>query len=114
MLKPNTACREVVRQIQTLLRLQGRPPIDEGDSAYIQARQRLPRQRLEQALSATAQAAERRAGSGGQLGNRPVKVVDGSTTQLPIRPETRNVILNLPARNPVAVSPSSALWRCSP
>ena len=83
MLKPNTSCREVVRQVQALLRLQGRPLIGEGDSAYIQARHRLPRERLEKALSATAQAAERRAGSGGQLGQRPVKVVDGSTTQLP-------------------------------
>ena len=83
MLKPKTSCREVVRQVQALLRLQGRAPIDEGDSAYVQARQRLPKERLEKALSATAQAAERRAGSGGQLGNRPVKVVDGSTTQLP-------------------------------
>ena len=34
-------------------------------------------------MSATAQAADRRAGSGGQLQGRPVKVVDGSTTQLP-------------------------------
>src|SRR5216683_245472 len=63
MLKPETSCREVVRQVQ--------------------ARQRLPKERLEKALSATAQAAERRAGSGGQLHHRPVKVVDGSTTQLP-------------------------------
>jgi len=83
MLKPKTSCREVVRQVQACLRLQGRAPIDEGDSAYVQARQRLPKERLEKALSATAQAAERRSGSGGQLGKRPVKVVDGSTTQLP-------------------------------
>jgi hypothetical protein len=83
MLKPKTSCREVVRQVQALLRLQGRAPVDENDSAYVQARQRLPRERLEKALSATAQAAERRAGSEGQLRDRPVKVVDGSTTQLP-------------------------------
>jgi hypothetical protein len=83
MLKPKTSCREVVRQVQALLRLQGRAPIDDHDSAYIQARQRLPRERLEKALTATAQAAERRAGSGGQLRDRSVKVVDGSTTQLP-------------------------------
>ncbi len=83
MLKPKTACREVVRQVQALLRLRGRPPIDEGDSAYIQARQRLPRERLEKALGTTAQVADRRVGSGGQINGRPVKVVDGSTTQLP-------------------------------
>ena len=89
LLKPKTSCREVVRQVQAFLRLQGRRPLQEGDSAYIQARQRLPRQRLEQALAATAQAADRRAGSGGQLNGRPVKVIDGSTTQLPDTPQNQ-------------------------
>jgi hypothetical protein len=82
MLKPCTSCREVVRQVQALLRLQGLAPIDEDDSAYVQARQRLPKERLEKALAATAEAADRHAGSGGQLAGRPVKVVDASTTQL--------------------------------
>jgi hypothetical protein len=89
VLKPHTACREVVRQVQALLCLHGRPPVDEGDSAYIQARQRLPKQRLEQALSATAQAADRRVGGGGALQGRPVKVADGSTTQLPDTPKNQ-------------------------
>ena len=89
LLKPKTSCREVVRQVQALLRLQGRAPVDESDSAYIQARQRLPRERLQKALSATAQAAERRFGSDGQLRGRPVKVVDGSTIQLPDTPRNQ-------------------------
>jgi hypothetical protein len=83
LLQPRTSCREVVRQAQALFRLHGLGPVKEGDSAYIQARQRLPRERLEKAINAAALAAERRAGSGGQLQGRPVKVVDGSTTQLP-------------------------------
>jgi hypothetical protein len=83
MLKPKTPCREVVRQVQALFRLHGRGWVDEGDSAYVQARQRLPRERLEKALRATAQAADLRAGHGGQLQGRWVKVVDGSTTHLP-------------------------------
>jgi len=73
LLKPHTSCREVVRQVQALFRLHGQGPVDEGDSAYVQARLRLPCERLEKALHATAQAADRRAGSGGQLGGRPVK-----------------------------------------
>jgi hypothetical protein len=89
MLKPRTSCREVVRHVQAHLRLLGRAPINEGDSAYIQARQRLPRERLEKALATTARAAECRAGSGGQLGTRPVKVVDGSTLQLPDTPRNQ-------------------------
>jgi hypothetical protein len=89
VLKPKTSCREVVRQVQALFRLAGRGLIDEGDSAYVQARQRLPKERLEKALAATAQAADRRAGCGGQLQGRPVKVVDGSTTQLADTPENQ-------------------------
>jgi hypothetical protein len=82
MLQPGTSCREVVRHAQALLRLLWRTPIDEGNSAYVQARQRLPRERFEPALSATARTADQRVGSGGQLQGRPVKVVDASTTQL--------------------------------
>ena len=89
VLKPKTSCREVVRQVQALFRLHGRGWIDESDSAYIQARQRLPRERLEKALSVTAQAADQRAGSGGQLNGRPVKVVDASSTQLPDTPQNQ-------------------------
>lgn len=84
MLKPGTACREVVRHVQALLRLQNRPPIEEDNSAYVQARQRLPLERMEAALKATAQAADLRASpSCGQWQGRPVKVVDASSTQLP-------------------------------
>ena len=83
LLKPKTSCREVVRQVQALFQLHDQGPVDEGDSAYVQARLRLPRERLERALRATAQTADRRVGSVGQLQGRPVKVADGSTTQLP-------------------------------
>jgi hypothetical protein len=89
VLKPKTSCREVVRQVQALFRLAGRGLIDRGDSAYVQARLRLPKERLEKALTATAQAADRRAGCGGQLQGRPVKVVDCSTTQLADTPKNQ-------------------------
>jgi Transposase DDE domain len=87
MLKPGTPCREVVRQVQALFRLHGLGLVDESDSAYVQARQRLPRERLEKALAATAQAADRRVCGHAQLQGRTVKVVDGSTTQLADTPE---------------------------
>lgn len=83
MLKPRTACREVVRQVQAARSLADLPPIDDDDSAYVQARQRLPVERLTGALQATAATADRRAGTGGTLRGRPVKVVDGSATSLP-------------------------------
>ena len=83
MLQPGTSCREVVRQVQALFRLHDKGPVDAGDSAYVQARQRLPKERLQKTLAATAQAAGRRVNPGGHLQGRPVKVVDCSTTQLP-------------------------------
>ena len=82
LLKPRTACREVVRQVQAQRRLQGQASISEGDSAYVQARLRLPKERLQKALVSTSQTADRRVGPRPLLQGRPVKVVDGSSTQL--------------------------------
>ena len=83
MLKPETPCREVVRAVQALFTSVGKGAVDEKTSAYIQARQRLPKERLEKALESTAATADRRVQDQGQLNGRPVKVVDCSTTQLP-------------------------------
>lgn len=89
MLKPQTACREVVRNVQALMRLQGWRPIAEKDSAYIQARSRLPQERLERALASTARVADRLSGGCGHLAGRPIKVVDSSTTQLADTPSNQ-------------------------
>src|SRR6266568_3246147 len=70
MLQPNTSCREVVRQVQALCRLNGWGAVGEGDSAYVQARLRLPQERLEKALTATAQAASARVDPGAALHGR--------------------------------------------
>jgi hypothetical protein len=86
MLKPNTACREVVRQVQALACLQNKGSVDQSASAYIQARQRLPQECLERILAATARAAEQRAAAPTGLQGRPLKVVDGSSVQLPDTP----------------------------
>ena len=61
----------------------------EGDSAYVQARQRVPGGHLEKALRATAQAAQSRAGNCKLLQGRPIKAVDGSTTQLADTPQNQ-------------------------
>lgn len=90
LLKPQTACREVVRQVQALFRLKGLGPVDGGTSAYCQARMRLPRERMEKALAATARHADRRAGEAGHLGGRPVKVVDGTTVRLADTPPNQD------------------------
>lgn len=82
MLKPKTSCRDVVRAVQALFQSRGWGTVDEGTSAYVQARQRLPAERLEQALAITAQIADRRVGGQGHINRRVVKVVDASTSQM--------------------------------
>jgi hypothetical protein len=89
MLQLNTSCRGVVRQLQAMLILEGRPAVDEGNSAYCQARARLPERLLEQIFSVSAQAADQRVGSSAFLLGRVVKVMDGSTLCLPDTPENQ-------------------------
>jgi hypothetical protein len=78
---PGSACREVVRQVQALFKLLGRGAVDQDDSAYCQARQRLPKERLEQLLAISSAKADQRAGPGGQINGRDVRIVDGSSAQ---------------------------------
>jgi hypothetical protein len=75
----NTSCREVVRQVQALLALQGARQLDEGNSGYCQARARLPLALLEDTLADTAGAADRLIGPTGFLQGRTVKVCDCTT-----------------------------------
>jgi len=57
VLKPDCPCREIVRQVQALFGLQGQGPVDEGTSAYCQARKRLPLDTLQRLRVAFAAAA---------------------------------------------------------
>ena len=86
ILKPNTSCREVVRQVQALFTLKGWGKVDESSGAYCLARQRLPTETLATILKATAATADQRAGQSSCLAGRPVKVVDGSSVKLPDTP----------------------------
>jgi hypothetical protein len=84
MLHPATSCREVVRQIQGLFcEADLSAAVDEGTSAYCQARKRLPLAILQRARVAAADHAEKLLPEDQQLwrGWRP-KVVDGSTLSL--------------------------------
>lgn len=100
MLKPRTACREVARQVQALFRLAGRPRVKSGPSAYCQARLRLPRERLEQALHHLAQQADQRCGASSGLQGRVVKVVDGTTVQLADTQENQQPYPQSPYQQP--------------
>jgi hypothetical protein len=100
MLKPQTACREVTRQVQALFRLTGRCRMNSGPSAYCQARLRLPRERLEQALHHLAHHADQRGGAGDCLQGRVVKVVDGTMVQLPDTRKNQKRYPQLPHQQP--------------
>lgn len=83
MLQCNTSCEEVVRQLQAMLALEGRHPVDENTSGYCQARARLPEALLLAALTASAKAADRRVPPPEALQGRVIKVLDGTTLTLP-------------------------------
>ena len=83
ILQRQTSCREVVRQVQALFQIHGAGTVDEGTSAYCQARQRLPLPLLESALAGAARSAERVTDTGNPgLQGRAVKVIDGTTLTL--------------------------------
>jgi hypothetical protein len=80
VLKPDTSCREIVRQIQALFALHDQGPVDEGSSAYCQARRRLPLDRLQRVRFGVAAAGEKMAQLWHDL--RP-KLIDGTTLSMP-------------------------------
>jgi len=86
VLNPDCPCREIVRQVQALFGLQGQGPVDQGTSAYCQARKRLPLDTLQRLRVALAAAAEKTA----QLwhGLRVI-LIDGTTTSLPDSPKNQ-------------------------
>jgi DDE family transposase len=86
VLNPNCPCREVVRQIQALFALHQSGEVDEGSSAYCQARGRLPWDILPRLRCAAAAQAEKARQLWRGLS---VKVVDGTTTSLPDTPRNQ-------------------------
>ena len=97
VLKPDTSCREIVRQVQALFALHDQGQVNEKNSAYCQARKRLPLDTLCRVRVAVAAAGEKM----GELwhGLRP-KLIDGTT----VSPKTSAPIPSPAARSPAAVS----------
>ncbi len=87
---PEAPGREVVRQLQALVRLEEGESISEEDSAYCRAKLRLSLPEFPKALAATAESAEKLAPWAKLLKKRPLKVMDGSSlTLLADTPENR-------------------------
>jgi hypothetical protein len=86
VLKPDTSCREIVRQIQALFGLHDGGAVDENTSAYCQARKRLPLDALSRVRVGVAAAGEKMAGL--WYGLRP-KLIDGTTVSAPDTPKNQ-------------------------
>jgi hypothetical protein len=86
---PEASGREVVRQLQASLSLQGGPSIDDGDSAYCQAKARIPIAPFHRAIKASALRAEQFASRQGPLQQRSIKAIDGTSLTLPDQPANR-------------------------
>jgi putative transposase len=81
ILQANTACRQVVRQLQMLFSLHGHS-IDEGTSAYCQSRLKIPLAWLRPLVASTAATALRMVPASTLLQGRCLKAVDGSSVRL--------------------------------
>lgn len=86
VLHPDCSCRQVVRQIQALFALHNGGRVDQGTSAYCQARDRLPLDILPRLRYAAAAQAEKARHLWHGL---CVKVIDGTSTSLPDTPKNQ-------------------------
>jgi len=82
VLSPGSSCREVVRKVQAWYAAQGQSP-DSSNSAYCQARGRLPLARLAQLHQMLAHKLSARITTGELWLGRRVKVVDGTGLSMP-------------------------------
>jgi hypothetical protein len=97
VLNPDCPCRPVVRQIQALFALHNAGSVDEGTSAYCQARDRLPLDILSRLRAAAAAHAQKVC----QLWRGLcVKVIDGTSTSAPDTPKNQHAYPQPGAQKP--------------
>lgn len=89
VLQAHTSCREVVRQMQVLLAIEGSKDIDEGTGAYCEARRKLPLKFLEAAFLCSGRSAERKASRSTLLQGRPLRAADGCGVRMADTPKNR-------------------------
>ena len=101
VLKPDGPCREIVRQIQALFALHDQGRVDEGTSAYCQARKRLPLDISAACASAVAAAGEKMAANSGTACGPKSSTAPPSACPTPAK-------TSAPIPNPAAKSPAAA------
>jgi hypothetical protein len=105
ILQGNTACREVVRQVQTMFCLHGKS-IDEGTSAYCQSRSKIPLALLRTFVTASAQAVQKTVPGANLLQQRPLKAIDGSSVRLADTPKNQQSFPQPHSQHPGAGFPT--------
>jgi hypothetical protein len=88
ILQCNTACREVVRQVQMLFCLHGKS-IDGGTSAYCPSRSKIPLVLLRKLVTGSAQAARQSVPAWTLLQAKPLKAIDGSSLRMADTPKNQ-------------------------
>ena len=87
---PGSACRAAVRQAQAHARLEGRPVPADADSAYCQARARLPREFLHECVQRVGRSVQQGVGEAQRWCGHGVKVLDATTLTALDTPANQN------------------------
>ena len=99
-LTPQTSCREVVRQVQSLFKLHRQDSLSHGSAAFCKARKRLPMDTLTKALDRTAILAQQRASNQESIfEGRRIKLVDGTSMTLSDTPANREAFPKTQVKN---------------
>ena len=100
VLSPGSACRAAVRQAQAHARLENRPVPPDEDSAYCQARRRLPLEFLEQCVQRVGHSLKQRVLGAQRWCGRVVKVLDATTLTAEDTPTNQNAFPQHPDQAP--------------
>lgn len=100
VLSPGSACRAAVRQAQAHARLEGRPVPADEDSAYCQARQRLPEDFLPECVARVARTLEQGVTPAQRWCGHRVKVLDATTLTAEDTPANQKTFPQHPDQKP--------------
>jgi hypothetical protein len=100
VLSPGSTCRAAVRQAQAQARLEGRPVPADDDSAYCQARQRLPQEFLLECVQRVAQVMEQGVSQAQRWCGHVVKVLDATTLTAEDTPANQKAFPQHPRQAP--------------
>ena len=89
VLNPGSPCRETVRKVQAWHVQHGRTPPQSGDSAYCQARGRLPVETLNRMHTHLVDTIEAQTPASAHWRGREVLVVDGTGLSMPDTPDNQ-------------------------